>query len=237
MTRWRAIGLAALLVGRAPVGLAQQATPLSWKPVAIATTAIAAGFLLDGTVARDVRPHRDDLAAASRTLSRFGEVTVSGPVLGGLALIGILADRPRLTRTAAQGVAALLVAGATVTVIKEAAGRHRPYEVDPLDPWRFEPFSGHNAFPSGHTASAFALATVLGDATGRTWAKATLLALATGTAVGRVIGEKHWTSDVLAGAAIGILAGKLADGRVTVLGVRAPAVLVGPTRVGLRVAF
>lgn len=237
MTPWRAIGLVALLAGRAPVGLAQQPAPLAWQPVAIATTALAAGFLLDGTIARDVRPHRDDLAGASRTLSRFGEVTVSGPVLGGLALVGVLAHRPILSRTALQGVVALLAAGAGVAISKEAAGRHRPYEVDPIDPWRFEPFSGHNAFPSGHSASAFALATVLGDAADRTWARIGLYALATGTAAGRVIGEKHWTSDVVAGAAIGVLAGKLANGRISVLGLRAPAVLVGPTRVGFRVAF
>ncbi len=42
---------------------------------------------------------------------------------------------------------------------------------------------------------------------------------------------------MLAGAAIGILVGKLADGRVSVLGIRAPNVLVGPTAVGVRLAF
>ena len=48
---------------------------------------------------------------------------------------------------------------------------------------------------------------------------------------------KHWFSDVLAGAAIGIAAGKLANGRWTVLGMRAPRLLVGPGSAGVSWTF
>ncbi len=43
--------------------------------------------------------------------------------------------------------------------------------------------------------------------------------------------QKHWASDVAAGAAIGILAGKLATGDVTFLGLKAPRVIVTPDAV------
>ena len=67
--------------------------------------------------------------------------------------------------------------------------------------------SSRNSFPSGHTATAFASATILHKEYGLTrslWYSVAGYALATGTGVMRVMNNRHWASDILAGAGIGI---------------------------------
>jgi membrane-associated phospholipid phosphatase len=228
--------LAALAAGPAAALAGQHATPppLQWHAVAVAGGAIGVALLLDVPVARAVHPDAPSLAGAAGDLSRFGEIRVSAPVVGALAVAGLLAHRPRLTRTAARTAAGIAASATAVTILKFGVGRARPEQDPRLGGGAVRPFSGQTAMPSGHTAAAFAMATTLGDATDRLLPRLGLYALASGTAVGRVIGERHWVSDVVAGAAIGILAGKLADGRVSFLGIRAPRLIVGPGRVGVR---
>ncbi len=69
-----------------------------------------------------------------------------------------------------------------------------------------------NSFPSGHTAQAFAAATFLHKEYGKEHPLYSVLAYGSATAVGvlRVMNNRHWVSDVLVGAGIGILATNLA---------------------------
>lgn len=72
--------------------------------------------------------------------------------------------------------------------------------------------SSHNSFPSGHTAVAFMGATMLHKEYGLTrspWYSVGGYAVATATAVSRMLNNRHWMSDVLAGAGIGILSTEL----------------------------
>ncbi|MBQ9641695.1 MAG: phosphatase PAP2 family protein [Bacteroidaceae bacterium] len=67
--------------------------------------------------------------------------------------------------------------------------------------------SARNSFPSGHTATAFASATILHKEYGLTrslWYSVAGYAVATTTGVMRVMNNRHWASDILAGAGIGI---------------------------------
>ncbi len=75
------------------------------------------------------------------------------------------------------------------------------------------------SFPSGHTAQAFLSATFLhrelrssrfSDLKGRNWIIAGGYAAAATTGTLRIMNNAHWLTDVLAGAAIGMLAGNLA---------------------------
>lgn len=68
--------------------------------------------------------------------------------------------------------------------------------------------STRNSFPSGHTATAFVAATVLHKEYGLTrspWFSAGGYAVAMGTGFMRVLNNRHWISDVMAGAGIGII--------------------------------
>lgn len=83
---------------------------------------------------------------------------------------------------------------AMVNGVKYSVQRLRPDE------------SAYNSFPSGHTATAFMTATMLHkEYEGRSpWFSIGGYTLATLTGVSRVLNNRHWLTDVLAGAAIGI---------------------------------
>lgn len=72
--------------------------------------------------------------------------------------------------------------------------------------------STKNSFPSGHTATVFTAATILHKEYGLTrspWFSIGGYAIATSTGVMRVLNNRHWISDVMAGAGIGILSTEL----------------------------
>ena len=71
--------------------------------------------------------------------------------------------------------------------------------------------NGNHSMPSGHTAEAFQLATML-DMEYRDvslWISAAGYATATATGVMRMLNNKHWDSDVLVGAGIGFISTKI----------------------------
>lgn len=72
-----------------------------------------------------------------------------------------------------------------------------------------------NSWPSGHTATAFVSATILHKEYGLTRSPIYSVAgyaMATATGIMRVLNNRHWVSDVLSGAGIGIMSTELAYG-------------------------
>ena len=124
-----------------------------------------------------------------------------GPVATvGLKVAGVegRSDWPRLFASAAMsyGLMAALVNG-----IKYTAKEMRPDG------------TSANSWPSGHTATAFVGATMLHKEYGMTrspWYSVLGYGTATATGVMRVLNNRHWISDVLSGAGIGIMSAELA---------------------------
>lgn len=71
--------------------------------------------------------------------------------------------------------------------------------------------SAYNSFPSGHTATAFMTATMLSREYGHKspWVSYGSYGLATATGLMRILNNRHWISDVMAGAAIGYISTQL----------------------------
>lgn len=101
--------------------------------------------------------------------------------------------------------------------MKHLARRTRPYARF-CEPQHDSDLCGRDAklsFYSGHTSVAFAAAVAAGSIAdfhhqpNRKWVWASGLTLATATGALRVAADKHYTTDVLAGAAAGTLAGWL----------------------------
>jgi membrane-associated phospholipid phosphatase len=116
----------------------------------------------------------------------------------------------RTRRWTAYGVAMALAgaaAGVSVQIVKYTAGRTRP------ELW-LGPFhharAAATSFPSGHTVGAFALAGVLMLASPSRTMRIIAFLLALSVAVSRVLAFRHWTSDVLASAAIGMILAAIA---------------------------
>lgn len=99
-------------------------------------------------------------------------------------------------------VAADLAANGLSLVLRQWIGRLRPPLVYP-DPRPLVPTPHTGSFPSGHSATAFACATVIAWASPRLAVPAFVLAAL--VAWSRVYVGVHWPLDVLGGAALGVL--------------------------------
>lgn len=71
--------------------------------------------------------------------------------------------------------------------------------------------SNNHSFPSGHTATAFMAATMLSKEYGHIspWVTVGAYSMATATGLMRIANNKHWLSDVMVGAGIGIITTEL----------------------------
>ena len=95
------------------------------------------------------------------------------------------------------------LSGVAAYALKQVAARQRPYET--LDPDGFG--DDGDAFPSTHTAAAFAIGTVLAESGNerQRWLRRALgYGLAAATAYRRIDHDAHWLSDTVAGAGLGI---------------------------------
>jgi len=121
-----------------------------------------------------------------------------------LPLLGLLylSENEYNKNSAYLGFKAWLKAGIYTWILKVSIGRARPCEETK---GFFGPGFKHLSFPSGHTSSAFALATVMGE---RYQKKLLAYTLATLVGLSRIYFNKHYPSDVLVGALIGYLSGK-----------------------------
>ncbi len=109
-------------------------------------------------------------------------------------LVGRATDRPGIATLGAELFRAQLVAQTTTQALKLGTRRTRP------DGTRL-------SLPSGHSAAAFATATVLHSRYG--WkAGIPAYAVASWVAASRMQSQRHYLSDVIAGATVGILAGR-----------------------------
>ena len=88
--------------------------------------------------------------------------------------------------------------GLTINAFKKTASVERPDG------------SSLNSFPSGHTATAFMGAELMMQEykNESVWYGISGYVVATGTGLFRMYNNKHWLSDVVAGAGIGILSAK-----------------------------
>ena len=140
---------------------------------------------------------------------------------------GYFTHDQRLMDTGIDALESSLFSGGIVTpAIKEVAGRARP--IANLGKQSFDAFEAQS-FPSGHSTSAFAIATVIASRYDDTrFVPAIAYTLATSVAVARVYDRAHFPSDVVAGALIGrAVARSIVHNHVTVIpGHRALAVHV-----------
>jgi undecaprenyl-diphosphatase len=161
---------------------------------------------LDGATAVWVATHRwaplDDPFVVVGDLDRLGAIWIV------LALCVGLVRRTGALRTLGLGLVVALATFAADSVsfgVKDLAHRTRPFvahpEIHPL-------YKVHSSsFPAGHAATSFAGATLLACLAPR--AAPFFLGLAATISFSRVYVGVHYPSDVLAGAAIGVLIGLL----------------------------
>ena len=190
-------------------------SPGSWKGKdwLSLTAVLGTGVLLYAYDQTIYEWSQDRLTQDTEDLAKFGSFLGNGAFLGGLIttlyLGGEIFDEIGLRKTALLSLESWLTAGALVISMKAILGRARPYSG--LGSQNFNPFtldSDYHSFPSGHAASAFAVATVIADQTKGALVDVLAYSLSTFAAVSRLHESKHWASDVFIGAAIGYFIGK-----------------------------
>ena len=120
------------------------------------------------------------------------------PAVYGLDLMGVKAKNNFRDRTFVLFVSHLFMLG-SVQAVKRIADVERPDGSD------------HLSFPSGHTACAFVSAHILFKEYREVSPWIGIVGYATATTVGamRILNRKHWISDVVAGAGVGILSAEI----------------------------
>lgn len=228
-------GLRPHATGRAP-GDDRTAGSVRWYHVSAALGTVAALSLLDDAVQHGSQATRTPGGdAAARAFRRMGQPEVYLPVALGTLAVGLISGDDDITRSGGRIAGSLAVAGLTGNTLKLFVGRNRPTFT--TDQYQFKPFSSRASWPSGHAAQAFALASSVSDELHSVPASLGLYTLATLTGWSRINDNRHWLSDVVGGALIGIISTKIVNGSWKVVGVEGPGFLQEDVRVGMSLGF
>ena len=208
-----------------------------WYEVAAALGGITATMALDQPIQRFAQKHRsktsDDI---SKVFRQEGEPIYYASVSLGVLALGVVAGNADLQRAGGRMVAAVGVAGIVMGGSKMLVGRSRPNEG--VGAFKFHPFTSlkdsagiqtRGSMPSGHTTAAFAIATSLADDIHSIPVQVALYTFAFGTGYSRINDNRHWFSDTVAGALLGITSAKLVNGHWRIFGLKPPGFLLTPT--------
>jgi len=161
------------------------------------------------------------LQHVSKYVTNFGGL-YEAYTLAALGTYGFVFKNEKMKTTTLLATQAYLAGGAVESVTKFLSGRTRPSyyntgaEAEPmfLGPFTKTTKGGNgstvnSSFPSGHTTVAFAAATVFALEY-RNKPIVPIIAYSAATMIGlsRITENKHWSTDVLVGAALGFLTGK-----------------------------
>lgn len=178
-------------------------------------TLLMVALVLDAPVRAALDHAPDWLRAAGGSVTWLGNsnwmfTTLLAVMLVATPLAG-LSPSPRTRRQAVLAIRLavalfllILLSGIAVQVLKHLFARARPNHFDTLGAYAFHPLSfqfRHTSFPSGHSTTVGALAVFAAAVLPRFWPLAAAMALTVGTS--RVLVEKHYPSDVIAGLALG----------------------------------
>ncbi|MBI5218839.1 MAG: phosphatase PAP2 family protein [Bacteroidia bacterium] len=194
--------------------------PVKWKPkqwVITAGVLGTAGFLItqDKEINNFFQKNRTNTTdeIAKYGFEPFGRGIYSMGVMGLFYLQGCIFHNERSKKVALLGVKAFLITGGLTTIPKVIFCRHRPREEDQPDPylWDFPAKDLHHlSFFSGHTSTAFAVATIVScEYKEHWWVPVISYTIAGLTGLSRINDNAHWPSDVFMGAAFGTAVGKL----------------------------
>ena len=161
-------------------------------PVLVGSAAAGAAFRFDLRAESGLGGRAPGLSSGASTA---GGLRVVLPATIGLFAAGRLAEGGRFRAFTYDATQALVVNTVYTSALKAVSSRTRPDGSDSL------------SFPSGHTSTAFAWATVANAHYG--WKVGVPSYVAAGAiGLSRVTTDKHHLSDVIAGAAIGYVTGR-----------------------------
>jgi membrane-associated phospholipid phosphatase len=161
--------------------------------------------VIGGGLALAVHPADDNVNRALVGDTTAEKVFKPGQVIGSLGTlmgtsvavyaVGRIRDQPRASHVGMDLIRSLAIAEGLTQTLKYTTRRERPDG------------SGATSFPSGHAADTFAFATALERHLGWRFAVPAYV-LASYVGISRLPANRHWLSDTVFGAAVGIIAGR-----------------------------
>lgn len=198
--------------GIAPFKASKQQLLIGTAVTATSFALIPADPNIDGRVSHLIHTNKF-IGTTSPLITEIGGNYVIFPVAA-YALTGIVIKKPKMVETGLMALEAAIHAGVWIRVGKTISGRERPsaaYKSGVIGGYWYGPKwkniwggASVDAFPSGHTGTAFSIATVFAKQYNETpWVP--IIAYTTATLVGitRMTEHTHWASDVLLGGAVG----------------------------------
>ena len=191
-------------------------SPLHWQRSDWIKTSLILGITV-GLYSRDqkiqnwVQRNRNNKSNKISGFTKpFGDGKYTLPPLFMFYLYGYFFKNNKVQRTAMLSLESFVISGIFTSFIKFTGHRHRPNTGDPSNTWDGPNFSLKNlSFPSGHSCSAFAIASVIASEYGDKILVSVLsYSIATLTALSRVNDNAHWASDAFFGSVIGYFTGR-----------------------------
>lgn len=191
-------------------------------PLVVLAASTAFLIAADETIHRTVKSYADehvwvgDVGPVITEMGQTGALATAGLFFGA----GLVFKDAKARDTGYLAASAMLQTALVDNVLKGLTGRQRPYYANGVDHWsgpkaffkRFDEDAGgrYLSFPSGHSATAFALATVVALQYRRPgWVPFVAYGVAAGVGLSRMTIDRHWASDVLVGAVVGHLVARL----------------------------
>jgi membrane-associated phospholipid phosphatase len=183
-----------------------------------ATVAAGAGLWLttyalgDEPLQKFSQSHRTDLADHVSVVAEYmGHQKTYLPFAGAALAAGLLIRKPKLKEVGILTLASLGANALATSTLKNTLHRHRPCTTT-----NNRLFDGlvkekdNTSMPSSHTSTAFAVATSIATVYGdeHKFVRPLVYGAASLVGLSRINDNAHWTSDVLAGAAVGYLSAK-----------------------------
>lgn len=177
--------------------------------LAAATSLGVVAFKNDQAITNTIERNQSSIAHSISTVGNLYGSVGFGVVAAGSYFLGMYYDNNQLKRVGLFIVGAEIAQSIVTEGVKRTFGRDRPSKDN--GPYNFFD-SGNKSFWSGHTATAFTLATVVSEMYKDEYPVVPYVAygLAAITAYARVHDNHHWASDVIMGAVAGHLIAKLA---------------------------
>jgi membrane-associated phospholipid phosphatase len=185
-----------------------RAHDMEWLLPFAAATAVSIRYDVDTMNTLGISQSRDTI---SRRLTDIGSPYSLVGFAATAYLIGHFTHNENARETGVLSAEALIDTAIVTEVVKYATDRERPFigtGRGRFYPDGYQTYVGGPAMPSGHAASAFAVAKIISDETrGHTWLHLGLYALATTIGAARITGHNHFPSDVIVGGTFGYLIG------------------------------
>lgn len=240
----RTLGQDAIDIATAPFKLSRSQQFLTLGGTGLVFSTVAAldrpayqsASMHSGTVSRVTGP----LAAPGRWYDHVGPDRFAIGTAGLLAVSGLALQRRDVTRTSVRVVEALVYTKLVTGLAKSVFNRSRPFTGhSPLsaDPGAFSSAHEKLSMPSGHTARAFAVASVLAHQAGRWYVSVPAYGVAASVAMERVRSGDHWMTDVMVGGALGYLIGRSVSSPRSNPNAVSYTPILSTDRIGLSVRF